>query len=102
MAGKLYKEEIKIKKRDLRRHITMIICCILVFLLFFGRAFDIQIISAERYVEQADGVSKITAPIKAARGEILDCYGRPIATNREGYNIVFNYASISRTTINDT
>lgn len=102
MAGKLYKEEIKIKKRDLRRHITMIICCILVFLLFFGRAFDIQIISAERYVEQADGVSKITAPIKAARGEILDCYGRPIATNREGYNIVFNYASISKTTINDT
>lgn len=102
MAGKFYKEEVKIKKRDLRRNITMVICCVLVFLLFFGRAFDIQVLSAKRYVEQADGVSKITAPIKAARGEILDCYGRPIATNREGYNIVFNYASISRTTINDT
>lgn len=102
MPGKLYKEEIKIKKRDRRRYIIMTVCCVLAFCLFFGRAFDLQVINAERYVEQADGISKITAPIKAARGEILDYYGRPIATNREGYNIVFNYASINKNTLNDT
>ena len=102
MPGKLYKEELKIKKRDKRRYITIVVCAVLVFVLIFGRAFEIQIINSKRYVEQANGISKITAPIKASRGEILDCYGRPIATNREGYNIIFNYASINKTTINDT
>lgn len=102
MPGKLYKEELKNKKRDKRRYITIVVCAVLVFVLIFGRAFEIQIINSKRYVEQANGISKITAPIKASRGEILDCYGRPIATNREGYNIIFNYASINKTTINDT
>ena len=102
MASKLYKEELKIKKRDKRRYITITVCAILVFALIFARTFDIQVVNSEKYVEQANGISKITAPIKASRGEILDYYGRPIATNREGYNIVFNYASIKKTTINDT
>ena len=102
MPGKFYKEELKIKKRDKRRYITIVVCAVLVFVLIFGRAFEIQIINSKRYVEQANGISKITALIKASRGEILDCYGRPIATNREGYNIIFNYASINKTTINDT
>lgn len=102
MQSKLYKEELKIKKRDKRRYLSIIICSVLVFLLIFGRAFEIQIINSKRYVDQANGIAKITAPIKASRGEILDCYGRPIATNREGYNIIFNYASIRKSTINDT
>lgn len=102
MHSRMRAEEKEIKKRDKRRSLTIIIACVLAFAIFFGRAFDIQIINAEKYVDQANGISKIVAPIKASRGEILDCYGRPIATNREGYNIVFNYASISRITINDT
>jgi len=102
LPGKLYKEEIKNKRRDKIRYLTVVVCAVLVFILLFSRAFEIQIVSSERYVEQANGLSKITAPIKASRGEILDYYGRPIATNREGYNIIFNYASISKTTINDT
>ncbi len=61
-----------------------------------------QYVNADRYVAQASGLTRIVAPIKAARGEILDYYGRPVATNREGYNIVFNYASIKKSTINDT
>ena len=102
MPGKLYKEELNIKKRDKRRYIIIIVAAVLVFVLLFLRTFEIQIAHSEKYVEQANGIARITAPIKASRGEILDCYGRPIATNREGYNIIFNYASISKTTINDT
>ena len=102
MPGKLYKEELNIKKRDKRRYIIIIVAAVLVFVLLFLRTFEIQIANSEKYVEQANGIARITAPIKASRGEILDCYGRPIATNREGYNIIFNYASISKTTINDT
>ncbi len=102
VRGKIRSEELKLKKLDLRRYTILVVAAVLVFVLFFFRGFDIQIISSAKYVGQANGLSQITAPIKASRGEILDCYGRPIATNREGYNIVFNYASISRTTINDT
>ncbi len=91
----------RVRKRDKTRMLTLIICCILSFLIFFGRSFNLQVSSKEKYTEQAKGISTITAPIKAVRGEILDYYGRPIATNREGYNIVFNYASISKTTINE-
>jgi penicillin-binding protein 2 len=28
-------------------------------------------------------------PIKAPRGEILDRYGRPLITNRQGFSIIF-------------
>ncbi len=102
MQSKLYKEEKKAQRRDKFRYISVAISSVLVFVLLFTRAFDIQVANAKRYLEQADGISKITAPIKASRGEILDCYGRPIATNREGYNVIFNYASINKSTINDT
>ena len=102
MQSKLYKEEVKAQKRDKFRYVSIIICSVLIFVLLFGRSFNIQVVNSQKYIEQANGISKITAPIKASRGEILDCYGRPIATNREGYNIVFNYASINKNTINNT
>ena len=63
---------------------------------FSFRAIQLQIFDAEEYRAQASGVSKRTAAIKAPRGEIIDCYGRPIATNREGYNIVFYSAYIDK------
>ncbi len=102
MPAKQAKKAVNVKKRDKRRMWVVAVCSVLCFVLFFGRAFDLQIWDADRYVAQASGIMTITAPIKAARGEILDYYGRPIATNREGYNIVFYYASIKKTTLNDT
>ncbi len=94
--------EKRIKKRDKRRMLIMIIATLLAFSILVGRTFDLQVATAERYTEQAKGITTVTAPITAPRGEILDYYGRPIATNREGYNIVFNYATINKATLNDT
>lgn len=99
-SAKLIKKQLK--KRDKRRIITLAVCSGLCFALLLCRAFELQVHDADRYVAQASGITTITAPIKAARGEILDYYGRPIATNREGYNIIFNYASINKGTLNDT
>ncbi len=101
MAGKEHEQRLKAKKRDKRRMIMMTVALLLCMLLFFGRGFYLQVIDANRYVAQAAGISTITSPIPAARGEILDYYGRPIATNREGYNLVFNYANIQKRNIND-
>ncbi len=101
MTGKEHQQQLNAKKRDKRRTIVMWAAVILSMLLFLGRTFHLQVLDSQRYVAQAAGVTTITAPIQAARGEILDYYGRPIATNREGYNIVFNYANINKKTIND-
>lgn len=96
-----YSQAVKrIKRREKTRTVTMVVCLLLVFSLFFGRTFNLQIASAQKYTDQAKGITTITSPIHAERGEILDYYGRPIATNREGYNIVFNYASINKSTLN--
>ena len=82
------------------RVVAIILSVVLV--IFSFRALQLQVFDAEEYRAQASGVSKRTAVVKAPRGEIIDCYGRPIATNREGYNIVFYSAYIDKEKLNDT
>lgn len=82
---------------------TRVVAIILAFVLvlFSFRAVQLQVFEAKKYQAQASGISRRTAVIKATRGEIIDCYGRPIATNREGYNIVFYSAYIDKENLND-
>ncbi len=65
------------------------------------RVFYIQIVNAERFSADSSGLTLRTAVIAAPRGEILDCNGRKIAVNRDGYDVVFNSAYIERDTLND-
>ncbi|MBQ7045042.1 MAG: hypothetical protein IJN65_00955 [Clostridia bacterium] len=78
------------------------IILILVIIIFTVRMVDIQIVDANTYLNQLNGISVRTSIIKASRGEILDRYGRQIAYNREGYNINFNYAYLKKDKINST
>ncbi len=79
--------------------LSVFLVCVIV--LFSVRVYSIQITNADKYVDKNDGASSVlTAVLKAPRGEILDCYGRQIAINRDGYNIVFNKAYI-RDNLND-
>ena len=65
------------------------------------RIYNVQIINADKYSSNALGSSSTrTAILKAPRGEILDSYGRQIAANRDGYNVVFNKAYV-KDNIND-
>lgn len=76
---------------------------IIVLLLFTARVYSLQVLNSDKYTGKSNnGASSIrTAVIKAPRGEILDCFGRKIAINRDGYNIVFNKAYIKEN-LNDT
>ena len=96
MKSKDYLKTVKTRNRLL---VIILAVCIVVFT---ARAVDLQIISASKNSAQAAGLSYRTAVIKAARGEIIDYYGRPLATNREGYNIVFYSAYIDKDSLNDT
>jgi len=76
--------------------ITALSCLlILTIMLFSTRIYSVQVAHAEDYTDKNDGAASVlTAVIKAPRGEILDCYGRQIAINRDGYNVVFNKAYV--------
>ncbi len=88
-----------------RKHQTALtvlsILLILVLILYTIRIYSIQIVNSDKYSSNAKGsTASRTAVLKAPRGEILDSFGRQIAANRDGYNIVFNKAYV-KDNIND-
>lgn len=61
-----------------------------------------QLVDGEQYQSQAIKYTATSLSITAARGEIVDRYGRAIAQNRMGYSIMFNRAEMDREHWNDT
>ncbi len=83
------------KKKHQTALTVLSILLILVILLYTARIYSIQIVNSSKYSSAAQGSTAVrTAVLKAPRGEILDSYGRQIAANRDGYNIVFNKAYV--------
>ena len=95
-------QKLRTKKKVNIRNIALSFVLIVVILVYTVRIVDLQIVDRDKYLAQTNGISRQTAVLKAARGEILDTYGRPIAVNRDGYNIVFNMAYIDMDNINST
>lgn len=62
------------------------------FLVFVYQLMLIQIAQGEAYAAQATRGYTATQSIPAARGEIVDRYGRPFTTNRIGFNIILDRA----------
>lgn len=69
------------------------VCILIAFFVFF--AFDlvkIQLIDGAEYDAASSAVSEKTATISAARGEIVDCNGKKLVYNDQGYSIIFDYS----------
>lgn len=83
--------------------ILLTVISIISLILFSARVYFIQVTHSAEYSgkDSHGAASTRVAVLKAPRGEILDCYGRQIAINRDGYNIVFNKAYVGEN-INDT
>ncbi len=93
----------KRRKRKVNKRLVVLFCVLVVVMAVFGlRLIDFQLISADDYASVSGNTKTIDKTIKAARGEILDRYGRPIVVNRDGYDVVFNYAEIDMQTVNST
>ncbi len=76
---------------------------LVVVLVAYGtRLFDWQILNRDKYISQSLATTATYTAIPAARGEILDCYGRPFATNKEAYNLVFNKIYLPDEQLNPT
>lgn len=83
------------KKKSQTSLTVLSVLLIITIILFSTRVYSVQIGKANEFVDKNDGATSVlTAVLKAPRGEILDCYGRQIAINRDGYNIVFNKAYV--------
>lgn len=70
--------------------------------LFLVRLVDWQVIHGEEYLEQANRTSVFSVRMDAARGEILDRNGEPLAVNQTAYKVVFERAYMTSGTENDT
>lgn len=89
------------KKKSQTKLTVLSIILILTILFFTARTYNLQVTRANELTDKNDGAASVlTAVLKAPRGEILDCYGRQIAINRDGYNIVFNKAYVKES-LND-
>lgn len=80
-----------------KRQVPLIVLSVLLILLiiaYTARLYYIQVKKADEYSSIAGSTSTLTTVLKAPRGEIIDCNGRKIAVNRDGYNIVFNKAYV--------
>lgn len=74
--------------------IVLSVLLVLLVILYSVRVYYIQIKNADKYSSISGSTTALSAVLKAPRGEIIDCNGRKIAVNRDGYNIVFNKAYI--------
>ncbi|MEE1330596.1 MAG: penicillin-binding transpeptidase domain-containing protein, partial [Acutalibacteraceae bacterium] len=83
------------KKKNQTQITVLSVILALIMLFYAAHIYSIQVVNAAKYVDKNDGATSVrTAVLKAPRGEILDCYGRQIAVNRDGYNVVFNKAYV--------
>lgn len=78
----------------------MILLTVLVFGSFALRLMEYQIVDAEKYSELAKGGATSTQVINSARGEILDRYGRPLATNTVDLDVQVNPAYLPQDKLN--
>ena len=83
------------KKKNQYQLTALAVLLVIAILFYAARIYSLQVVNAEKYTDKNDGAASVrTAVLKAPRGEILDCYGRQIAINRDGYNVVFNKAYV--------
>lgn len=69
---------------------------------FAVRLMRLQIVHGQEYLEQASSTVTVTSSVSAARGEIVDRYGRVIAGNRVGYAVSLNRLYLPDKNLNQT
>ena len=80
----------------------ILVLLIILALILCVRLFVLTVIQHESWNEAADGQNTKYITTSAPRGEILDRYGRTIATNRQIFTVNFNVSGLSTEEINST
>ncbi len=79
-------------KMNSTRRIAAVSVLVAFFVFFAFDLVKIQIIDGPEYDAASSAVSEKTASIPAARGEVVDCNGKKLVYNDQGYSLIFDYA----------
>lgn len=90
------------KNRPAGRYLFCILFLAAVFGAYLYRLYDWQILNGDAWLTTADNSTQTTVSMTAARGEILDVNGEPLAVNRTGYAIVLDWAYMRLDTMDET
>lgn len=83
-----------VNKNQLLRRLLVLVCLLLLCVgLAGGQLIQLQVVNGEDYVRRSASFLTGTSTVSAARGEILDRYGRPMVTNQTGFSLVLVYSS---------
>ena len=69
------------------RLVAMALILVLLLTVYLVFLYKLQIIKGEEYYNRSNEISTTTRPVTAARGNILDRYGRVLVSNKECYNL---------------
>lgn len=69
------------------RLVAMGLILLLLLTVYLVFLYKLQIIEGEEYYNRSNEISQTTRPVTAARGNILDRYGRVLVSNSECYNL---------------
>ena len=69
------------------RVLALGIILVLLLAIYLYNLYDLQIIKGEEYARAAEEISEKDVAVTAARGAILDRYGRVLVSNKECYNL---------------
>lgn len=73
-----------------------------VLVLYLLRLVHLQLINGEQYLARASNTTEYSYSISAARGDIVDRYGRRITTNVTCYDLVINQLLLGEADLNQT
>lgn len=91
----------KDEKKVTQHRVTFLVCVsVLIFGLYLLRMVYLQIINGEKFLGMASNTTNYAFPITAARGDIVDQEGRPIATNTTCYNLLVNQLLMGENDVN--
>ena len=84
------------------RFLQILSLAIILVLILGIRLFVLTVIEHDSWEEVAEGQNTKYITTSAPRGEILDRYGRVIATNKQVFNLSFNVSGLSTEEINSS
>ena len=75
-----------------RRIATGIAVVAIAFLTLVVALVKYQLVDGDNYKAAAESLAVSSSTVFAPRGEILDCNGNPLVTNKQGNSVVFKFS----------
>lgn len=92
-----YKElKTSTKEKKTTRYTAVFVIMCMLFSVILGKLVYLQVFNVEYYRERANNGRHTMRTYAAPRGEILDRNGKKIATNRQGFSLIYTSTAESK------